>query len=164
MIFFNFLKIFHVFRNFYFFIFLNSHFFQNFTFFSKFYIFFKILRFFENFSFFWKFFIFSKILHFFQNFTFFPKFYIFFKILCILYFWKKNFECDTTNKRRTHWLDGAHNDCSFYCIRLNMYGFYIVRRHLQKSDFWMTHDTCLRLDGWLDFASQLISSFRLDRR
>ena len=59
----------------------------------------------------------TDILHFFQNFTFFPKFYIFFKILCILYFWKKNFECDTTNKRRTHWLDGAHNDCSFYCIR-----------------------------------------------
>ena len=129
MIFFNFLKIFYVFRNFLFF-----HFFK-FTFFSKFHIFFKILHFFQNFTFFWKFFvflkifIFSKILHFFQNFTFFPKFYIFFKILCILYFWKKNFECDTTNKRRTHGLDRAHNDCSFYCIRLS-WSHYLVNQQL----------------------------------
>ena len=26
-------------------------------------------------------------------------------------------ECDTTKDERTYGLDGAHNDCSFYCIR-----------------------------------------------
>ena len=29
-------------------------------------------------------------------------------------------ECDTTKDERTYGPDGAHNDCSFYCIRLNI--------------------------------------------